>query len=255
MALIHYKNNPSQDSLEAQFAVDRSSVSRYLKWAKGVLGEILPTGKNICKRIRDAKTVGEVNEIMSLGSKSEPDGEYELLARFVRILGLSPAFGLNDSRLGLFEEFKQITRNPNAVLMLDGTHVRTVRPGDAVDRRSRYSGKKRHCPFNTNIMTSGNGLIVFASEPVGGSTHDLTLLRRNAPNFETWTKMIKSARLLVDKGYGGIGKDGYGIQIMIAAKNKPKAGRLGGLAQEERDRNRMIAAIRVGVEHTMGRIK
>ena len=134
-------------------------------------------------------------------------------------------------------------------------HVRTVRPGDAVDRRSRYSGKKRHCPFNTNIMTSGNGLIVFASEPVDGSTHDLTLLRRDAPNFETWTKMIESARLLVDKGYGGIGKDGYGIQIMIATKNKPKAGRLGGLAQEERDRNRMIAAIRVGVEHTIGRIK
>ena len=28
-------------------------------------------------------------------------------------------------------------------------------------------------------MTSGNGLIVFASEPVDGSTHDLTLLRRD----------------------------------------------------------------------------
>ena len=128
MALIHYKSNPSQDSLEAQFAVDRSSVSRYLKWAKGVLGEILPTGKNICKRIQDAKTVGEMNEIMSLGSKSETDGEYELLARFARILGLSPVFGLNDSRMRLFEEFKQITRNPNAVLMLDDTHVRIVRP-------------------------------------------------------------------------------------------------------------------------------
>ena len=255
MALVHYKSNPSQDSLEAQFAVDQSSVSRYLKWAKGVLGEILPTGKNICKRIQDAKTVGEMNEIMSLGSKSETDGECELLARFARILGLSPAFGLNDSRMGLFEEFKQITRNPNAVLMLDGTHVRTVRPGDAVDRRSGYSGKKRHCPFNTNMMTGGNGLIVFASESVGGGTHDLTLLRRDAPNFETWTKMIESARLFVDKGYGGIGKDGYGIQIMIATKNKPKTGRLGGLAQEERDRNGMIAAIRVGVEHTIGRIK
>ena len=78
----------------------------------------------------------------------------------------------------LFEEFKQITRNLNAVLMLDGTHVRTVRPGDAVDRRSRYSGKKKHRPFNTNMVTGGNGLIVFADESVDGSTHDLTLLRR-----------------------------------------------------------------------------
>ena len=134
--------------------------------------------------------------------------------------------------------------------MLDGTHARTVRPGDVVDRRSRYSGKKKHCPFNTNMMTGGNGPIVFAGESVDDNTHDLTLLRRDASNFEAWTKTIESARLFVDRGYGAIGKDGYGIQMTMATKNKPKTGRLGGLTLEERDSNGMIAAIRVGVEHT-----
>ena len=40
------------------------------------------------------------------------------------------------------------------------------------------------------MMTGGNGPMGFASEPVDDSTRDLVLLGRDAPNFETWTKMI-----------------------------------------------------------------
>ena len=64
-----------------------------------------------------------MSKTMSPGSKQEPDGEYGLLARFAIILGPSPAFGLDDSRMGLFEGFKQATRNPNAVPVLDCTRA------------------------------------------------------------------------------------------------------------------------------------
>lgn len=39
--------------------------------------------------------------------------------------------------------------------------------------------------------------------------------------------MIKPARLFADNRYAGIGKDGYRIQIMIAAKKQAKNGQAG----------------------------
>ena len=181
--------------------------------------------------------------------------EDKLLTKFTKILGLSPAFELNDSRKELFEEYKWVKNNLDKVLLMDGTHTRTVRPVNADDRRSRYSGKKKYCSFNTNVMTTGNGVIAFKSKSVNGSTHDLTMLRNEAPSFEIWSLLLELVRAIMDKGYGGVEKDGHPIDIETPTKNKPKTGKLGGLTQEERDRNKMISAIRIGVEHAIGRIK
>ena len=88
--LIHCRRSTSRDSLEAQFAVDPSMACPDTPSGPGgAPGGMLPTGRNVYKRIRDARTAEGMNR--TTGPKPESDGERELLARFARMSGPPPS--------------------------------------------------------------------------------------------------------------------------------------------------------------------
>ena len=289
MVLMHFKGELTQDSLAFMFAVDQTTVSRYLKMTKGALGELLPTPQNVYAAILNAKDATELAQIIRLGPEPDipqegimngsldappdappddsrngnrsivlDDSQNDLLEkRFKRLMGLSPAFGLPEDKLDLFGTYKKMMRIFDLLFKIDGTHVQTLRPVDSGERRSRYSGKKKFCSFNSNVSVTGRGLIWHIGKSAEGSAGDITLLREDMPDFSPFKKLGVKIPLFMDKGYAGAQKDIKGDHTvpMIPKKNKPKSGKLGGLTQKERDRNRMISGIRVSVEHAIGRIK
>ena len=64
MTLVHKKDNPTQGTLQALFGVDQSSVCRYLKVMDRILAAVLPTAKNITKKITACETVEELKSIV-----------------------------------------------------------------------------------------------------------------------------------------------------------------------------------------------
>ena len=59
LALIESKSNEQQANLGVLFDVDQSTASRYLKFAKPTLEEILPTAKKMTRKIKSIKTKKE----------------------------------------------------------------------------------------------------------------------------------------------------------------------------------------------------
>ena len=51
MSLIRKKDNPTQDTLQAIFGVDQTSVCRYLKVMDWILASVLPTARNVSEEI------------------------------------------------------------------------------------------------------------------------------------------------------------------------------------------------------------
>ena len=70
MALIHKKDNPTQEVLAAFFGIDQTTVSRYLQVMDRMLAEILPTADKISEEIAGAKTKEEFKRIVP-----GPDGD------------------------------------------------------------------------------------------------------------------------------------------------------------------------------------
>ena len=64
MALIHKKDNPTQEVLVAFFGIDQTAVSRYLPVMDRMLAEILPTADKISEEIAGAKTKEEFKRIV-----------------------------------------------------------------------------------------------------------------------------------------------------------------------------------------------
>ena len=176
-----------------------------------------------------------------------------LYSKFKGIMGISPAFGMYNKEKE-YALYKEITKDLDRVLIMDGTHVPTYRPEESMERRFRYSGKKKSFTFNTNLMITGYSLIIFKSKTANGSTHDMTLLKEDMPDFDKLYNLLgcKPMWLFVDKGYAGIQKIIDWLNIMIPYKKKKNAKQL---TQEESDYNKLVSSIRIKVENTIARIK
>ena len=140
-------------------------------------------------------------------------------------------------------------------ILIDGTVTPVQRPGDAQQQEAVYSGKnKKHC-YNTLILANTDGMIIGASTPAEGSTHDMAVLDKFKPEldglFNSLGKKAKNLQLYSDKGFIGIDKRFPNISMKQPSK-KPKSGPLSG---KENSRNKKINRIRIGVEHTIERIK
>ncbi len=94
-------------------------------------------------------------------------------------------------------------------VVLDGTHVRVDRSGARDRRRADYSGKKKAFTFSTNILTDTRKRILWLGGTASSSTHDLTLLKEDPPDFGILTRIMSRydtpepdrPALYVDKGY------------------------------------------------------
>ena len=117
-------------------------------------------------------------------------------------------------------------------VVLDGTHVRVDRSGDKNRRRADYSGKKKAFAF-TRVLTDTRKRILWLSETVSSSTHDLTLLREDPPDLRILTRIMSSGDtpesdrpvLYVDKGYQSISGYYPGAAIQPLARRRSNSDR------------------------------
>ena len=73
LGLIESRSNEQQAKLGVWFDVDQSTVSRYLKFAKPLVEEILPTAKKMTGIIKSIKTKKEFEKLVPK-STLLPDG-------------------------------------------------------------------------------------------------------------------------------------------------------------------------------------
>ena len=64
MSLMRKYGNPTQEQLAAFFGIDQSTVCRYLKYCDMIFLKILPTPDTVSRRIRNARTIEWVKEIV-----------------------------------------------------------------------------------------------------------------------------------------------------------------------------------------------
>ena len=67
---------------------------------------------------------------------------------------------------------------PHIRILVDGTHIEWVRPGDGTARKAAYSGKKKFT-FNVQVMSNHAGLALNLSMVVDGSIHDYMLFKEH----------------------------------------------------------------------------
>ena len=141
---------------------------------------------------------------------------------------------------------------PDNKILIDGTVTPVQRLEDA--QQEVYSDKNKH-GYNTLILANTDGMIIGASTPAEGSSHDMAVLDKFKPEldglFNSLGKKAKNLQLYSDKGFIGIDKRFPNISMKQSSK-KPKSGPLIG---KENSRNKKINRIRIGVEHTIERIK
>ena len=89
--------------------------------------------------------------------------------------------------------------NPNRLYVLDGTLIPCWWWKNA---RNLYSGKHHRAGHNLQILTDQAGEIFYISEPLPGSTHDITAIRNTGlfDHMQPW-------HCTADKGYVGLGCD------------------------------------------------
>jgi DNA-binding CsgD family transcriptional regulator len=117
-------------------------------------------------------------------------------------------------------------------LILDGTVVRTNRI--RAHNRLYYSGKHKHHGVNLQGLMDPYGRMIWISEGLPGSTHDLTAAR--AHNVLHTINQAETIYLYADKGYVG----GESDHLLVPHKKPPK----GELTEELKEFNRALAATR-----------
>ena len=158
---------------------------------------------------------------------------------------------------------------PDLRILVDGTHIERVRPGDGTARKAAYSGKKKQFTFNVQVMTDHAGMPLNLSDVVDGSTHDYTLFKDYLAGEGAWLPELaaickehgEELVIVVDLGYQGI-KTNYGHIFKIIQgvrrlrKDNPNyEPKYGGLTEEDRKLNKWVSGIRIFVEHGMAKIK
>ena len=158
---------------------------------------------------------------------------------------------------------------PRIRILVDGTHIERVRPGDGIARKAAYGGKKKRFTFNVQVMSNGTGLVLNLSPVADGSTHDSTLFKEYLAGEGAWllelADMCKAygteLEIVVDLGYQGIMTAyGHRFKIIQGVKRKRKDSpdyepKHGGLTEEEVKYTKEVSKKRIFVEHSMAKIK
>jgi len=136
-------------------------------------------------------------------------------------------------------------------VIVDGTHVPRAKPVDWDGQRAAFNGKDRdHVAKGTVIADTSRRPLWFEANPNGeGRTHDITMLRAQAGLLAVLA--ATTATVLADKAYGGLKYD-LDPNRLLTPWVKPRGGELSEL---DRDCNHLLSALRMPVEHAVGRMK
>lgn len=135
-----------------------------------------------------------------------------------------------------------------AEYIVDGTDRSFERSKDNKTQELYYSGKKkRHTIKNQILINPKNKKIIYATATLPGSIHDKTALT----NDGILDHAPPASCGLGDLGYEGIKKDYPWLTFVIPVKKKKNKDR----TIAEKQTNKVISSIRVGIEHVIGKLK
>jgi len=129
------------------------------------------------------------------------------------------------------------------VLLMDATERAIPRSVDAERQRQEYSGKKGCHTLKNLLVSQQQNQILYLSATVPGSMHDKALADEMELEF------LPEQCLLLDLGF--MGYQPQGAQTLQPVKKPYK----GELSAADKLYNRLLASIRVKVEHVMAGVK
>lgn len=144
------------------------------------------------------------------------------------------------------EEFERqlesLPKTETKHLFHDGTERGVPRPSDSEMQKTCYSGKKKRHTLKNAVITTACCLILLVSPTVEGKVHDKKIA-------DAHYSIPKGHLLWQDTGYQGYRPEGV---IVLQPTKKPRGKSLNGQQKED---NRLIAKVRVRVEHAIGSVK
>lgn len=129
------------------------------------------------------------------------------------------------------------------VLLLDATERAVSRSVDGERQKYEYSGKQGYHTQKNLLMSDEQNRIVYLSPTVAGSIHDKALADEMELEF------LPQQRLLLDLGF--LGYQPKGAHTILPVKKPPH----GELSHLDKLYNRLLASLRVKVEHVMAGVK
>lgn len=129
------------------------------------------------------------------------------------------------------------------VLLLDATERAIPRSVDPERQRHEYSGKKGGHTLKNLLVSQQQNRILYLSATVAGSMHD------KAVADEMELQFLPEQCLLMDLGF--VGYEPEGAQTLLPIK-KPRHREL---SQVDKCYNRLLASVRVKIEHVMASVK
>ena len=132
-------------------------------------------------------------------------------------------------------------------LIIDATEPSIQRPSAPEKQNGSTPVKKSHT-IKSMIISSNNKRISYISPGRIGKLHDYRFLQEAFPPAQGWFKDFK---VKVDLGYLGIAKDYICQLIRIPHKKKKNL----ELTEPQQAENKLMAAERIGVEHSLAGLK
>lgn len=129
------------------------------------------------------------------------------------------------------------------VLLLDATERAVPRSVDGERQRHEYSGKQGYHTNKNLLLTDQQNRILYLSPTVAGSMHDKALADEMELAF------LPGQSLLLDLGFRGY--QPKGAQTILPVKKPPH----GELSKLDKLYNRLLASVRVRVEHVIAGVK
>lgn len=139
-----------------------------------------------------------------------------------------------------------IEQCPAVEVLVDAKEQRIRRPTGWDQQKPFYSGKKKTHTLQCQMAVDLKGRVQAVSASVPGSTHDLTLLRQSG----FIDHLEPTQGIGADKGYLGIEKDHPAHTFYLPFKGS----RRHPLSEEEKSYNRLLAYVRVLIEHVFARM-
>lgn len=147
-------------------------------------------------------------------------------------------------RISAIEEFVRLFPEVKDIFP-DGTERRIQRPKKAKQNKRYYSGKKKAHTRKNIVVADENKRILLVSPTKPGRRHD----KRLSDRISFVEHIPESVGVWADSGFQGIEKCHSNAHVAKRGrKNRP-------LTYEEKQENRVISSLRVGVEHAIGGMK
>jgi hypothetical protein len=128
--------------------------------------------------------------------------------------------------------------------IIDGTERRVHRPTDPTEQQEKYSGKKKdHTVKNNLIIDIEERLVRYLSHTFAGRIHDKRMCDEEDYTFPPGCVLFK------DRGFQGFEPEKV---CTYQPKKKPRNREL---SAEDKAENKMIASIRILVEHVIAGVK